>query len=193
MDRMDGDHDSAGAFVRALLAPFVAVLGVTVVLTALYVWVGPDRGTDVLSAREAPSTSAAAQPSPTASSDGAQPSSPAPSASPAPSSPSPQPSPSEPSESPEPDRPQVVVLNQSGGGGLAREVADRISAAGWDVFKTGSFNGTVRTTTVYHPAGLRADARALAKDLPGTPRVLERFSNLSDSRLTIVLTDDYGS
>jgi hypothetical protein len=191
---MDGDEDGAGPFVRALLAPFLAVLGVTVVLTGLYVWVGPDRGTDVLSAREAPSTSAEAEGTPSASPEPSQPSSPAPSASsPSPSASSPKPTPSESSESPEPDRPQVVVLNQSGGAGLSREVADRITEAGWDVFKTGNFRGTVRTTTVYHPAGMRADARALARDLPGDPRVLERFSNLSDSRLTVVLTDDYGS
>jgi len=189
---MDGDQDGAGAFVRALLAPVLAVLGVTVVLTALYVWVGPDRSTDVLSAREAPSTSTEAESTRSASAATPAPSSP-PASSPSPSTTSPSPSRSESSEEPDPDRPQVVVLNQSGGAGLAQEVADRVREAGWDVFKTGNFQGTVRTTTVYHPAGMRADARELARDLPGDPRVLERFSNLSDSRLTIVLTDDYGS
>jgi hypothetical protein len=60
------------------------------------------------------------------------------------------------------------------------------------VFKTGSFRGTVSTTTVYFPDGLRDQAEALAKALPGDPRVKERFSNLSETRLTIVLTNDYG-
>ena len=66
------------------------------------------------------------------------------------------------------------------------------SEAGWDVHKTGNFNGTVSTTTVYYPSTMRGDALNLAKDLPGNPRVKERFSNLSQTRLTIVLTDDYG-
>ena len=61
-----------------------------------------------------------------------------------------------------------------------------------DVNKVGSFNGTVSTTTVYYPSTMRGDAHNLAKALPGNPRVKERFSNLSQTRLTIVLTDDYG-
>ncbi len=84
------------------------------------------------------------------------------------------------------------MLNQSGGNGLAARVADRIREAGWKVNKTGSFNGTVSTTTVYYPSGKRGDAVGLAAALPGEPRIKERFSNLSQTRLTIVLTDDYG-
>ena len=96
------------------------------------------------------------------------------------------------SAKPGPDRPQVVILNQSGGTGLAGRVADRVRAGRVDVHKTGNFNGTVSTTTVYYPSTMRGDALNLAKALPGEPRVKERFSNLSQTRLTIVLTDDYG-
>jgi hypothetical protein len=86
----------------------------------------------------------------------------------------------------------VVVLNQSGGSGLANRVANRIRQAGWTVNKIGPFNGTVSTTTVYYPNGMRGQAVSLAAALPGEPRVKERFSNLSQTRLTIVLTNDYG-
>jgi hypothetical protein len=85
-----------------------------------------------------------------------------------------------------------VVLNQSGGSGLAARVAKLVRDKGWDVDGVGNFRGTVSTTTVYYPSGQEAKARALAKDLPGDPRVMARFSNLSETRLTIVLTDDYG-
>ena len=85
------------------------------------------------------------------------------------------------------------MLNQSGGSGLASQVADRVRRAGWIVKQTGNFRGTVSTTTVYYPSGLSDEARKLAKQLPGEPRVKERFSNLSATRLTIVLTDDYGT
>ena len=83
-------------------------------------------------------------------------------------------------------------MNQSGGNSLAQKVAARLRQAGWTVKQTSSFRGSVSTTTVYYPRGLRAQASKLAKDLPGDPRVKERFSNLSATRLTVVLTNDYG-
>ena len=186
---MDGDENTSGVFAGTLLPPFLAVVAVTAILTALFVWLGPDDpDSDVLSVGQPTSPTSPPASSPAVSSPPA--SSPAASSPPA-SSPAPSPSPS-PSQKPGPDRPEVVVLNQSGADGLARRVADRVRQAGWTVKQTGSFRGTVSTTTVYHPRGLIQEARALAKDLPGSPRVKERFSNLSNTRLTIVLTDDYG-
>ena len=187
---MNGHESTTGAFAGPLLTPFLAVSAVTAILTALFVWLGPAESTPDAAVVGQPSSSPAATPTPPASSP--PPSSP-PASSPPASSPAPSTSAPEPSETTDPDRPEVVVLNQSGGSGLGREVADRVREAGWDVNRTGSFNGTVRTTTVYYPSGLSSEAEELAKDLPGDPRVLERFSNLSETRLTIVLTDDYGS
>ena len=184
---MNGDDDSKGVFAGTLLPPFLAVCAVTAILIGLFVWLGPDDSdTKVLSARESTPTSPAASPTatPPASSPAAS--------SPSPSSPASVTSSPPVSAKPGPDRPQVVVLNQSGGNGLGRRVADRIRKAGWTVNKTGSFNGTVSTTTVYYPSAMRAEAQSLADTLPGKPRVKERFSNLSQTRLTIVLTDDYG-
>jgi hypothetical protein len=48
----------------------------------------------------------------------------------------------------------------------------------------------VRTTTVYYlDDDLRRDANKLARDLPGSVRVLEGFSTLSEKRLSVVLVD----
>ena len=186
---MTGHENTGSALAGALLPPFLAVTAVTAILATLFVWLGPGEVKDLATFGQAtPTSQPAASPTPTPSPPA---SSPAPS-SPPPSSSAPTTSTPEQSATPDPDRPQVVVLNQSGGSGLAGRVADRVREAGWKVHKTGNFNGTVSTTTVYYPAGLRGPARALAKDLPGDPRVMERFSNLSETRLTIVLTDDYG-
>ena len=46
-----------------------------------------------------------------------------------------------------------------------RPTADRVREAGWTVHKTGNFNGTVSTTTVYYPSTMRGDALNLAKAL----------------------------
>ena len=184
---MNGDDDATGVFAGTLLPPFLAVCAVTAILIALFVWVGPDDPeTSVLSARE--STPSSQAPSPTATPPASSPAA----SSPAPSSSTPVTSSPPASDKPDPDRPQVVVLNQSGGSGLGARVADRVRKAGWKVNKTGNFRGTVSTTTVYYPSGMRAEAQSLADSLPGDPRVKERFSNLSQTRLTIVLTDDYG-
>lgn len=187
---MSGDENTSGVLAGVLLPPFLAVSAVAAILTALFVWLGPGEAQEVASFGQDPS-SAAASPTPTPPVSSPPASSPPPS-SPTPSTPAPTTSAPESSETPDPDRPEVVVLNQSGGAGLAARVADRVREAGWEVNKVGNFNGTVSTTTVYHPASLRGPARALARDLPGNPRVMERFSNLSQTRLTIVLTDDYG-
>jgi hypothetical protein len=88
-------------------------------------------------------------------------------------------------------RPEVVVLNQSGRAGLAGRTATMLRAAGWTVVATGNFRGTVVATTVYYPAGLDDAAAALAADLPGADRIRPVFGNLSTTRLTVVLTSSY--
>jgi len=185
---MNGDDNTTGEFAATLLPPFLAVCAVTAILIALFAWLGPgDSDTKVLSAREStPTSPPAASPTPTPPTSSAPASSPPASSAAATTTPPP-------STAAAPRGPEVVVLNQSGGSGLASRVADRVRKAGWTVKQTGSFRGTVSTTTVYYPSGLSAEARELAKQLPGEPRVKERFSNLSATRLTIVLTDDYGT
>jgi hypothetical protein len=91
--------------------------------------------------------------------------------------------------SPAPDRPKVDVLNQSAPSGSASTVADRVRSRGWRVGRVADFHGNVSTTTVYYPPGLRKDARELAADLAGSPRVLAGFSTISDTHLTVILVD----
>jgi hypothetical protein len=87
-------------------------------------------------------------------------------------------------------RPKVDVLNQSAGQGAAEETAGLLRDAGWRVGRVDDFRGTVRTTTVYYlDDDLRRDANKLARDLPGSVRVLEGFSTLSEKRLSVVLVD----
>jgi hypothetical protein len=86
-----------------------------------------------------------------------------------------------------------VVLNQTARAGLASRVADRLRGQGWTVAGTGNFRGSVPATTVYYPPGAEAAAQALAQTLPTGPRVRPRFGNLSTTRLTVVVTDDYPS
>jgi hypothetical protein len=58
---------------------------------------------------------------------------------------------------------------------------------GWTVGRVEDFRGNVSTTTVYYPTGEAKAARELAAGLPGTPRVLPRFSTLDDKRLSIII------
>jgi len=180
-------RDIAGAFVPSLLA----VLAVTAMITALYVWRG-----------ESPDTATPASASTQRSSSAPAPSTPAPSATttkapvkPAPTPTTPSPSSTKATATPA-DRVgdlEVVVLNQTSRRGLAATVAKRLRDKGWTVALTGNFRGNVTATTVYYPPGAQADAAAAAAGLPTEPRVRPRFGNLSTSRLTVVVTDSYPS
>jgi cytoskeletal protein RodZ len=86
---------------------------------------------------------------------------------------------------------EIVVLNQTGQAGLAATAATRLRAKGWTVNTVGNFHGVVPATTVYYPVGQEAAATAAAKSLPTPPRVLPRFGNLSLTRLTVVVTSNY--
>jgi hypothetical protein len=81
------------------------------------------------------------------------------------------------------------VLNQSAPGGSASTVAARVRSRGWVVGRVDDFHGNISTTTVYYPPGLRSEARDLADDLSGSPRVQPAFSTISDTRLTVILVD----
>ncbi len=88
---------------------------------------------------------------------------------------------------------QVVVLNQTTRRGLASTVAEQLRSAGWQVPAVGNFRGIVPSTTVYYPPGGESGALAVAADLPVEPRVRPSFGNLSETRLTVVVTDSYPS
>lgn len=170
----------ARLFALQLLAVVAIAAVITVVATLL---AGDDQGTLTTTLPgDSETTTSATTPEPSPS--------PPPSPS-APETPSESATPSETTTSDETNakRLRVDVLNQSAGAGAAEATAERLRESGWRIGRVDDFRGTVRTTTVYYPANRRGQARLLAEDLPGSPRLLERLSTLSDSRLSVVLVE----
>ena len=84
----------------------------------------------------------------------------------------------------------VTVLNGTSRAGLATRVADALRSGGWAVGELGNYRESVLTTTVYYPdPNLRATARALSSDLPGTQPVVR--STRFGTGVTLVLGLDY--
>lgn len=163
-----------GLLARLFLSQLMIVLAVAAVIAVVFALAGSDGVTP-----DGP----AAQPG--TGSPGARDS-----ATPAPSEAAPPPESAPPATASTPaEQPKVDVLNQSAGADAARVTADRLLRRGWRIGRVDDFRGNVAATTVYYPAGLRADARRLVKDLPGSPRRLERFSSLSPRRLSVILVD----
>jgi cytoskeletal protein RodZ len=194
-----GAHRASRSVAGAILPSLLAVVAVTALVTALYVWRGQEAQLEapaaapagaepsVAAAPSSPTTGASAQSSPqpgTASPSATRAATPTTSTSAAP-----PPATSAPAAADTP----VVVLNQTARAGQASRVAERLRGQGWTVAGTGNFRGSVPATTVYYPPGAEAAAQALAQTLPTGPRVRPRFGNLSTTRLTVVVTDDYPS
>ncbi|GCD98862.1 LytR C-terminal domain-containing protein [Embleya hyalina] len=87
-------------------------------------------------------------------------------------------------------RGKVVLLDQTRVPALAKRMARRLEAAGWEVTGTDTFRGAVPATTVYHPADQAPQARALAAALPGITRVKPAFAGIPRHRLTVIVVDD---
>ena len=173
---------------RLLTVQLLAVVGVAAVIAVVFALAGWGTGDSVTAVPGATTSSA----TDSAGSD------PAPETSastpvttpPATSPPATTPAASAPvASTPSSDLPKVDVLNQSAPGGSASTVADRVRSHGWVVGRVADFHGNVSTTTVYYPPGLHSEARDLADDLSGSPRVQEAFSTISDTRLTVILVD----
>jgi hypothetical protein len=84
----------------------------------------------------------------------------------------------------------VEVFNNSGISGLAGSTAARAQGAGWQVVGSDNWYGTIDTSTVYYPDGLRRQADLLAEDL-GISRVKPIFAPMGGDRLTVILTAGY--
>jgi hypothetical protein len=174
--------------VAALMPSLLAVVAVAALITSLAVW----RAGEGDQPQAAASTRSPSHPSREAISGAASSSTPSHSATPSHSSTSaPASTTPAPRESAGDFNVEVVVLNQTSRGGLASVVADRLRAKGWTVSVVGNFHGVVPATTVYYPPGQQDAARVAADDLPVAPRIMPRFSNLSTTRLTVVVTDSY--
>jgi LytR cell envelope-related transcriptional attenuator len=203
-NKPDKDGAAGGPLIRLFTMQLLAVLAITVLLTGAFALIKGGDSTDTTSTdtstdtsststaldRQATSTPPATPPaSPSTQPTGGLPSTPA--STPA-STPTGTPPAASPSTSAPADQPQVVVFNQNGPADSGPDAARRLRDKGWTVFKVDDFRGNVTTTTVYYPDGLAKEARRAARDLPGDVRTRVKFSNLSETRLTLVITDDYG-
>lgn len=170
-----------GAVARLLAVQLLTVVAVTAVITGVY----------ALSGRGDNQATAGSSSNPTASLPPSTPPPTEPSAEPSVEPSASATSPATPTtSSPPPVRAhhlKVDVLNQSAAKGEAGRFADRLRRLHWKVGRVSNFSGTVSTTTVYYPQGQAKAADELARRLPGSQRVLPRFSTLSDSRLTLIL------
>ena len=179
-------------FLAGVMPSLLAVVAVAAVITALYVWQNEETASTAL----IESTRSAASGSGHSAASDDRSASPTASAAPASSSSPPTPEPSastsaKPSPTKAQPRRSVIVLNQTRRTGLARAVAERLRARGWDVVQTGNFRGGMTATTVYYPSGADDQADELATSLPVSPRTRPRFGNLSTRSLTVVVSDNY--
>ncbi|GAB3863845.1 hypothetical protein GCM10028801_32160 [Nocardioides maradonensis] len=83
----------------------------------------------------------------------------------------------------------VVVFNDTSIKGLAASVGAKVAQAGWHFVAADNWYGTVVSTTVYYPHGMKPAAKQLALDL-GVQRVMpaDISSNMSTTNLTLILT-----
>ena len=83
------------------------------------------------------------------------------------------------------------TLAEHAGAGSPDGMQRLLRTAGWDVVNVGNFRGNVPSTTVYYPEGLEEAAALLAADLPGPDRTRPAFRNISQTRLTVIVADEY--
>lgn len=79
----------------------------------------------------------------------------------------------------------VEVYNNSGITGLAAEKAAILQGSGWNVAATDNWYGDIPENTVYHPDGMRAEAKQLAKVVDIT-RLRPAVSPMQFDRLTVI-------
>lgn len=84
----------------------------------------------------------------------------------------------------------VEIFNNSRVKGLAGATAEKAKLAGWNVIGTDNWYGTVDSTAVYYPPGLKPAGQALATDL-GIKKLKPSVPPMRLDRLTVVLTADY--
>ncbi|TDC46997.1 LytR family transcriptional regulator [Jiangella ureilytica] len=83
------------------------------------------------------------------------------------------------------------VLNQTGEPGIEEQASERFQDGGWEVAAMSEFTGTVPETTVYVPEGMEEAAEALVEQFPEIGRVRPTVEPFNDTRLVVVLAEDY--
>jgi len=180
------EHGPVALVARLLTVQLLAVIGVAALIAVVFALAGWGTG-DSVTAVPGETTSSAADPAGSGTASATATASTPATTPPAATTPASTPATTPPASSTAPDLPKVDVLNQSAPGGSASAVADRVRSHGWVVGRVADFHGNVSTTTVYYPPGLHQEARDLAGDLPGSPRVQAAFSTISDTHLTVIL------
>jgi LytR cell envelope-related transcriptional attenuator len=197
----NGRTDDRGQ-VLSSLAAVVAVVAIAAGFVVLFVTRGDDSAADATSGgttisppRPTATTSASVPPATVTPSD--SPATPSDSPSSTPSLPAMTP---EPTQSPTPSAsvtpvptaqlPAVEVFNNTRRRGLAEDVANKARTAGWTVTGADNWHGKIVASTVYYPAGMRAEATQLADQL-GIDRLKDALPNMKKDRLTVILTEDY--
>jgi hypothetical protein len=174
---------------RLLTVQLLAVVGVAALIAVVFALAGWGTG-DSVTAVPGATTSTGGEPAGSGKTPGTAAASTPATTPPATSPPATTPAASTPAAStPSSELPKVDVLNQSAPSGSASTVAARVRSRGWVVGRVDDFHGNISTTTVYYPPGLRSEARDLADDLSGSPRVQAGFSTISDTHLTVILVD----
>jgi len=172
----DQDPGPVGLLARLFLTQLLAVLAIATVIAVAFSFLGIDDRSSVETASRrddgAPSAGPTAEVVPSST-----PPAPTPASSPSPS----------PSSTVDTRPPRVDVLNQSAGSGDAASTANGLRDRGWRIGRVDDFSGNVRTTTIYFPPGLRAEARDLVAEFATRPRVLPALDSLSPRRLTVIL------
>ena len=189
-DRTPPEPGPVALVARLLTVQLLAVIGVAALIAVVFALAGWGTG-DSVTAVPGATTSSADEPAGSGKAPGTAAAS-TPAATPVTTTPPPTTTPpagTPGASTPSSDRPKVDVLNQSALSGSASTVAARVRSRGWVVGRVDDFHGNVSTTTVYYPPGLRSEAKDLAADLSGSPRMQPAFSTISDTRLTVILVD----
>ncbi|PZF85257.1 LytR C-terminal domain-containing protein [Jiangella anatolica] len=88
-------------------------------------------------------------------------------------------------------REPLGVLNQTDEPGLEEQARERFEEGGWEVAAVSEFTGNVPETTVYVPEGMEEAADALMAQFPEIGRSMPNVEPFNDTRLVVVLVDDY--
>ena len=102
-----------------------------------------------------------------------------------------EPDDAEPSTAPPELREPVGIANQTDVVGLEELARERLQEGGWEVPAVSGFVGDVPETTVYYPEGQQDAAEALAAQFPEIGRVMPTFEGINNTRLVVILVDDY--
>jgi hypothetical protein len=88
----------------------------------------------------------------------------------------------------------LVVLNNTQVAGLADQARARFESGGWTVTSTGNLVNNIASTCAYYDpavAGAEAAAQALQTQFPTIKRVAPKFAQLPAGPVVVVLTSDY--